>query len=75
MAERIVLTPLFEEVDNGWIQARIKELPEVISVAPTRGQAHEMLQDALSEYWASLRDEGKPLPIEAERDQLSLASI
>jgi predicted RNase H-like HicB family nuclease len=75
MAERIVLTPLFEEVDNGWIQARIKELPEVITVAPTQAEAREMLQDALSEYWTSLREEGKPLPIEADRDQLSLASM
>ena len=73
MAERILLTPLFEEVDNGWIQARIRELPEVITAAPTRAEARELLDDALSEYWASLRAEGKPLPIQAERDQLALA--
>ena len=73
MAKRILLTPLFEEVDNGWIQARLKELPEVITAAPTQAEARQLLQDALSEYWASLRDEGKPLPIEADRDQLALA--
>ena len=73
MRQRILLTPLFEEVENGWVQARIKELPEVITAAPTEAEAREMLQDALSEYWASLRAEGKPLPIEAERDELALA--
>ena len=45
----------------------------MITVAPTQAEAREMLQDALSEYWASLRAEGKPLPIEADRDQLALA--
>jgi predicted RNase H-like HicB family nuclease len=73
VAKRVLLTPQFEEVENGWVQARIRELPEVITAGPSRAEARELLEDALSEYWASLRAEGKPLPIQAERDQLALA--
>jgi predicted RNase H-like HicB family nuclease len=73
VAERILLTPQFDEVDNGWVEARIKELPEVITAAPTQAEARALLEDALSEYWASLRAEGKPLPIKADREELALA--
>lgn len=62
----MVLTPIYEEVENGWIQGRIKELPEVITAAPTLEEAQEHLLDALREYVASLREDGLPIPIRVE---------
>jgi len=62
----MVLTPIFEEVENGWIQARIKELPEVVTAGPSREEAWVLLQDALREYVASLQEDGLPLPVRVE---------
>jgi predicted RNase H-like HicB family nuclease len=53
-----ILTPIFERVENGWIQGRIKELPEVLTAAPTREEAEADLADALHEYVASLQVDG-----------------
>lgn len=44
------LTAVFQVVEDGWVQARIRELPGVITVAPTREEAEELLVDALREY-------------------------
>lgn len=60
MAHEVTLTAIYEVVDDGWIQARIQELPEVITAAPTREEAQELLQDALLEYLTSLSE-----PLEA----------
>jgi predicted RNase H-like HicB family nuclease len=60
MAHEVTLTAIYEIVDDGWIQARIQELPEVITAAPTREEAEELLQDALLEYLTSLSE-----PLEA----------
>jgi hypothetical protein len=49
-------TVVFEEVGDGWIQARLHELPAVITAAPSREQAAEDVVDALREYLLSLRD-------------------
>ena len=62
----MVLTPIFEEVENGWIQGRIKELPEIVTAAPTREQAEADLGDALHEYVASLQEDGLPIPVRVE---------
>ena len=55
-------TAAFEQVENGWIQARIVEVPGVITVGSSRDEARELLRDALREYLASFmesdRDEG-----------------
>lgn len=48
--ELLRLTPVYEEVEGGWTQARLVELPGVITAAPTRDQAHDMLLDALREF-------------------------
>lgn len=44
------LTAVFESVEDGWVQARIQELPGVITAAPTLEEAKAMLTDALHEY-------------------------
>ena len=46
----IPLSILYETVEDGWVQARIEELPAVITAAPTRLEAREQVLDALREY-------------------------
>lgn len=54
MPKRVSLTAIYQPVEEGWIQARIEELPAVITAAPTLGEAKELLLDALREYLLSL---------------------
>jgi predicted RNase H-like HicB family nuclease len=54
VTERVPLTALYQVVENGWVQARVQELPEVITVAPTLEEAKEYLLDALREFLLSL---------------------
>jgi hypothetical protein len=56
MAASVSLTAIYEPVENGWIQARLKEIPAVITCAPTRSEAEELLLDATREYLLSLVD-------------------
>ncbi len=49
-------TAVFDTVESGWVQARIAELPGVITVAPTIDEAKADLIDALHEYLASLAE-------------------
>ena len=56
MASRISLTAIYEPVEEGWTQARIRELPGVITAAPTLEEAKELLADALREYLLSLAE-------------------
>lgn len=60
---RLTLTAIYEPVENGWTQARIRELPAVITAAPSREEAKELLLDALREYLLSLggaEEDGQP---------------
>ena len=52
----IPLSILYETVEDGWVQARIEEMPAVITAAPTRQEARALVLDALREYLLSLRD-------------------
>jgi predicted RNase H-like HicB family nuclease len=52
----IPLSIVYDAVENGWVQARIAELPGVITAAPTRSEARAMVLDALREYLLALRD-------------------
>jgi predicted RNase H-like HicB family nuclease len=53
----IPLSILYETVEDGWVQARIEEMPAVITAARTRPEAREQVLDALHEYLLALRDE------------------
>jgi predicted RNase H-like HicB family nuclease len=53
----IQLSIIYEPVEHGWTQARIAELPEVITAAPTRSEAKDMVLDALREYLLSLTEQ------------------
>ncbi len=54
MAASVSLTAIYEPVNNGWVQARLKEIPAVITCAPTRDEAAALLLDATREYLLSL---------------------
>lgn len=58
MGREVTLTAIYESVEDGWTQARISEIPEVITAAPTREEAETLLRDALLEYLSTL---GQPL--------------
>ena len=63
---------IFEPVENGWVQARIEELPGVITAAPTRDEAKTQVVDALREYLLALRDLPSAPAIGVEREAVAL---
>jgi predicted RNase H-like HicB family nuclease len=68
----IPLSIVYEAVENGWVQARIEELPAVITAAPTRAEAKAMVLDALREYLLSLRDTPPDRPAGRDREAVAL---
>jgi predicted RNase H-like HicB family nuclease len=64
MASRVSFTAIYEPVENGWVQARIRELPGVITAAPSLKEAKELIADALREYLLSLREDRQPSEVE-----------
>lgn len=62
MTKHIPLTVVFETVEDGWTQATIAELPSVITAAPSRGEAKELVVDALHEFLRSLEREPDVAP-------------
>ncbi len=47
---------MYESVGDGWVQARLAEIPAVITAAPSQREAREALTDALREYILALTD-------------------
>jgi predicted RNase H-like HicB family nuclease len=72
---RLELTATYTTVENGWVQVQIRELPAVITVAPTIDEARDMLLDALREYFLSLGQgaETEPLPEEAHSESVEVS--
>jgi predicted RNase H-like HicB family nuclease len=68
----IQLSVIFESVEDGWVQARIEELPGVITAAPTRREAKAQVVDALREYLLALRDLPSSPAVGVEREALDL---
>lgn len=64
MDREVALTAVYEPVENGWVQARIRDIPGVITAAPTREEAEDLLLDALREFLLSFAKEA-----DAESDQ------
>jgi len=54
---RMSLTAVFEPVEDGWTQAHIQELPDVVTAGPSVSDAKALLIDALREYLLSLGDD------------------
>jgi predicted RNase H-like HicB family nuclease len=73
---RMTLTAVYEPVEGGWTQARIRELPAVITAGPTPEEAKELLLDALREYLLSLGGSAEgtstPGPFREERLEILL---
>ena len=66
---QIQLSIVYEQIENGWTQARIAELPGVTTAAPTRAEAKDMVLDALREYLLSFTEEPAG---EGEREPIAL---
>lgn len=66
------LTPVYQQVEDGWTQAEIVELPGVITTAPSREEAQEMLLDALREFLLSFGPAPTVVPMSNEPDALTL---
>jgi len=75
MAHDLAYTAVFEEVEGGWTQARIAEIPGVITAGQSRGEAKELLQDALREYLASFMEPIAGLDDAGDREPLVLELI
>ena len=60
MGVHVSLTAVYEPVEDGWVQARIEELPAVITAGSSLEEAKALLLDALREYLLSLGDAPPP---------------
>jgi hypothetical protein len=47
---------VYEPVEQGWVQARIEGIPQVITAGATKDEARELVLDALREYLASIEN-------------------
>lgn len=73
MSTSLSFTAIYEQVENGWVQARLDELPAVITAAPTLEAAKEQIVDALREYLLSLGSpSGATAPGAVERAHLDI---
>jgi predicted RNase H-like HicB family nuclease len=63
VSDAVTFTAIYETVENGWVQARLVEIPGVITAGATRDEAEAMLVDALREYLLSFAE--PPQPIES----------
>ena len=65
---------IFEPDEEGWVRATIEELPGVITCAPTRDKARELVRDALDEWLAALTStERATIGSDATRETLTLS--
>jgi predicted RNase H-like HicB family nuclease len=56
VSESVTFTAIYEPVEDGWVQARLAEIPGVITAAPTRQEAEALLLDALREFLLSFTE-------------------
>jgi predicted RNase H-like HicB family nuclease len=75
VAKELSYTAVYEEVEGGWTQARIAEIPGVITAGPSRQEAKLLLQDALREYLASFMEPNSQLATTADREHLVLELV
>jgi predicted RNase H-like HicB family nuclease len=72
MSEPLQLTVVYEDGEDGFVLARIREVPAAISQGRTREEARENVLDALRELVLSYLEEGEPgaLPKGAKTEPL-----
>ncbi len=71
----LAYTAVYEEVEDGWIQARIAELTGVITAGSSRDEARDLLRDALREYLASFVEGDSGEPSSGDREHLRVELI
>ncbi len=69
---RFPLTAVYETVEGGWVQARVDELPGVITAASSRKEAEELLLDAIHEYLVAMRSDSTDIDPEQDVQQASI---
>jgi predicted RNase H-like HicB family nuclease len=77
VSEPLQLTVLYEDDGEGWIVARIKEIPAAMSQGRTREEARDNVIDALRELILSYLDSGDdpPIPDGAVAEPLNVTLI
>jgi hypothetical protein len=75
MTGRVVFTAVYEQVEDGWTQARIEQLPAVVTAAPTTAEAKELLVDTLYEYLLSLSVSDQASPPEGSAERLPVEIV
>ena len=65
MSTSLAFTVVLTSVEGGWTQAQLRELPGVITCAPTEQQAREAVVDALREYLSSFTEPTTAAPTDA----------
>jgi predicted RNase H-like HicB family nuclease len=73
MGALLTLTAIYQPVEDGWVQARVRELPAVITAAPTRDEARALLEDAVREYLLALLEVGDTTATTEDGDHEQLA--
>lgn len=63
MSEPLQLTVVYEEGEDGYILARVREVPAVMSQGRTHEEARDNVLDALRELVLSYLEEGEPSPL------------
>jgi len=71
----LAYTAIYEQVDDGWTQARILEVPGVITAGASRDEARDLLRDALREYLASFMEGDRDEAPRGDREQLRVELI
>ena len=70
--ELLQLTPVYEQVEGGWTQVGLAELPGVITAAPSREDPQELLIAALREFLLAFGRPGPGAATTADPDALML---
>jgi predicted RNase H-like HicB family nuclease len=76
MSESLKLTVIYEDVGDGWVMARIAELPEVITQGASEQEAREMVRSALRNwlqfYVRDQAGEALEVPVGARSEPIEL---
>ncbi|MDP9383914.1 MAG: type II toxin-antitoxin system HicB family antitoxin [Actinomycetota bacterium] len=60
--DALAFNVVFEDAGDGWVYARVLELPEVQTQGESLDQAREMVRDAIVLVLDERRSRGEPIP-------------